>query len=72
MAQILNCSRLATRDGFDAYVTLLFNQTDDKLTLLQQCKPEVCTALWGQGQGNNDISGIGVSEPLRATTKAQG
>ncbi|KAK5700070.1 hypothetical protein LTR97_006205 [Elasticomyces elasticus] len=54
----MNCSSLATRNDFDAYIALLFNETHGNFTLLQECKLQVCTALWGQG--NSDISGIGM------------
>ncbi|KAK4960431.1 hypothetical protein LTR10_003327 [Elasticomyces elasticus] len=54
----MDCSSLATRNDFDAYIALLFSETHGNFTLLQECKPQVCTALWGQG--NSDISGIGM------------
>lgn len=60
MSTQLNCSNFATRDNFDAYVTSLLNATKNDLALLYPCKSQICTALWGQG--NSDISGIGVSE----------
>ncbi|KAK5122439.1 hypothetical protein LTR85_004023 [Meristemomyces frigidus] len=58
MSAQLNCSAFATRDNFDAYVISLLNNTHHNLTLLSQCKSQICTALWGQG--NADISGIGM------------
>lgn len=59
MSSRLNCSSFATRNDFDAYVTLLLQASNNDIPLLSQCKPEICAALWGQG--NSDISGIGVS-----------
>lgn len=58
MSQQLNCSNFTTRDNFNAYITLLINATDGDLALLTPCSSEVCTAIWGDG--NSDISGVGV------------
>ena len=59
LGAVMDCVALATRKSFGSYIRLLFDQTDGDLTRLRQCKPQVCIALWGQG--NSDISGIGVS-----------
>lgn len=58
MADGVNCSLLATRTNFDIYAAKLVSVTNGDLKLLNECKTEVCSALWGQGNG--DISGIGV------------
>ena len=52
------CSRLDTRTGFPQYVDLLYNASAGRLDTLEDCRPEICRALWGTG--NPDISGIGV------------
>jgi hypothetical protein len=54
-----NCSLLATRTSFTAYVQALNTTTDFNTTLLEACQSDICNALWGDG--NADISGIGVS-----------
>ncbi len=59
MAFGIDCSRLAIRTSFDSYAHRLLNVTNGNLSLLNQCKVEVCGALWGQGSG--DISNVGVS-----------
>jgi hypothetical protein len=68
VTSILNCTLLATRSSFPDYIQILQNETGSNftlnLTLLELCKPEVCNALWGTGNG--DISGIGVSFPYIA------
>ena len=60
MALGINCTNLAVRTDFDTYARKLVKTTHGDLDLLSQCKVEVCGALWGQG--NSDISGIGVSD----------
>lgn len=60
MADSVNCSLLATRTDFNSYAKKLLDVTNDNLQLLDQCKVEVCGSLWGEGNG--DISGIGVSD----------
>lgn len=57
MAQ-LNCSHLAVRKSFAAYAQDLVNETGGDFVLLNQCRRQVCTALWGAENG--DVSGIGV------------
>ncbi|KAK5734368.1 hypothetical protein LTR17_009032 [Elasticomyces elasticus] len=54
----MDCSSLATRTDFGSYIALLYDATQGDLTRLGECKLEVCTALWGEG--NPDISGIGM------------
>ncbi|CAD0109157.1 unnamed protein product, partial [Aureobasidium uvarum] len=50
---------LSDRQGsFVAYIQRLRNATNHDLSLVQQCKIQVCTALWGSG--NPDISGMSV------------
>ncbi|THZ74787.1 hypothetical protein D6C84_09297 [Aureobasidium pullulans] len=56
----LNCTGLDDRQGsFASYVDKLRNASDGDFTLAQQCKSQICTALWGGG--NPDISGVGMS-----------
>ena len=55
----LNCSDLTSRTNFPDYITAIRNATGNNFALVDQCKAEVCNALWGSG--NPDISGIGVS-----------
>lgn len=56
---VVDCSPLATRNDFKAYISLLLTDgAEVNVTLLQQCKAQVCTALWGEG--NPDVSGVGV------------
>lgn len=57
----LNCTGLDDRQGsFASYVDKLRNASDGDFTLAQQCKSQICTALWGGG--NPDISGVGVGQ----------
>ena len=58
MSTRMNCTALAVRTDFDNYARKLLNSTENDLERLSQCKLEVCGAIWGQG--NSDISGIGV------------
>jgi len=67
MQSTLDCSTFLVRHDFDTYITLLLNATDNDLSRLVKCRSEVCTALWGQG--NSDISGIGVSKDYTAYVK---
>ncbi len=53
-----NCSSLATLSDFAGYVQKLNFTTGFNVTLLEACKSNICNALWGDG--NADISGIGV------------
>jgi len=65
-ANTANCSLLISRTDFTSYVQELNSTTDFNLTLLESCKGDICNALWGDG--NADISGIGVCitfNPLR-------
>lgn len=59
---VVNCSELATRTSFSSYIATVKNATANNFALVEQCRPEVCNALWGSG--NPDISGVGVSSPL--------
>jgi hypothetical protein len=58
---IPNCSLLAARRDFAGYVQQLNSTTGFNITLLEACKGDICNALWGDG--NADISGIGVRSP---------
>ena len=56
----LNCTGLDNRQGsFAAYISRLKSATGGDFTRAGLCKAEVCIALWGDG--NPDISGVGVS-----------
>jgi hypothetical protein len=57
-----NCSLLVWRTNFATYVQELNNITNFSLPLLEACQSDICNALWGDG--NADISGIGVSASL--------
>ena len=57
---MLDCTSLATRTSFASYVTELNATTAFDPALLEDCKGNICSTLWGNG--NADISGIGVSE----------
>lgn len=56
------CSILSNRKSFGAYVGQLNDTTGFNVTLLQLCQSDICNALWGDG--NADVSGIGVSNSL--------
>ena len=61
---VVDCSSLGVRDDFKAYISLLLTGGGEvNGTLLQQCKGQVCTALWGEG--NPDVSGVGVRSSSR-------
>ena len=60
-SHMANCSSLATRSDFAGYVQELNFNTGFNVTLLEACKGDICNALWGDG--NADISGIGVRSP---------
>jgi hypothetical protein len=53
----LNCSQFSDPGSF---YDLLQNQTHFNVTLLSECRSEICLPFIG-GAGNPDISGIGVS-----------
>ncbi|KAL0937210.1 uncharacterized protein CTRU02_206941 [Colletotrichum truncatum] len=55
----LDCSSLESLHGFDNYLRQLRAVTHFNETLLNQCRKTICNAVWGEG--NPDISGIGVS-----------
>ena len=55
----IDCSLVAVRNDFSSYAMQLLNITEGSLERLYPCKVEVCTALWGQSNG--DISGVGAS-----------
>jgi hypothetical protein len=59
-----NCSNLKFLDYFDGYIAQVRLETDCSTTLLLECQDEICSAIWGEG--NPDISGIGVSSPVPA------
>jgi hypothetical protein len=54
-----NCTALSYRSGFSDYITLLRNTTGNDFNVVQDCRLEICGALWGSG--NPDISGIGMA-----------
>jgi hypothetical protein len=62
----IDCSSLATRTQFNAYARLLLNATNGTLESLYPCRTDVCNALWGEG--NSDISGVGVGKLCRLTS----
>lgn len=57
---IVSCSSLASRTNFASYIATIKDVTGNNLTLVDQCRAEVCNALWGSG--NPDVSGIGVCQ----------
>lgn len=57
---VANCSALVSRKSFPDYVAAIRKATANDFALVDQCRPEVCNALWGSG--NPDISGVGVSQ----------
>ena len=57
------CSLFSTEKNFRSYVTELNETTKFNETLLQYCQNDICNAIWGDG--NADISGIGVSNLSR-------
>lgn len=59
----IDCSSLATRTDFNEYARLLLTATNGTLERLYPCRQDVCGALWGEG--NSDISGVGVRFSLR-------
>jgi hypothetical protein len=62
----IDCSSLATRTQFNTYARLLLNATNGTLESLYPCRNDVCSALWGEG--NSDISGVGVGELCHLTS----
>lgn len=63
-ADFANCSALTSRSSFASYVQAINSTTQFNETLLTACQSNICNALWGDG--NADISGIGVSVSTRA------
>lgn len=57
-ATFIDCSSLDSRTDFTSYVTTLRATVGNDTSLLNDCKSEICDALWGSG--NPDISGIGM------------
>lgn len=57
-----NCSLLAQRADFAEYIKAVNGTTSFLPELLEACKSNICAALWGDG--NADISGIGVRKTL--------
>lgn len=55
----LNCYLFDEYASFTQYVEKIMDVTGGNLSLIEECKAEVCGRLWGTG--NADISGIGVS-----------
>jgi len=58
MTTTLDCVAFEVRNDFAAYAGELISATSGNLTQLAPCRKQVCEALWGDG--NPDISGIGV------------
>ena len=55
----MDCRLLSSRTSFSAYVELVRNATNENFSLVEDCRAEVCGALWGSG--NPDVSGIGMA-----------
>ncbi|KAL8831649.1 MAG: hypothetical protein Q9170_005203 [Blastenia crenularia] len=55
---VISCSSLASRADCTSYIAALKKTTGNNLSLISNCKTEICDALWGSG--NPDISGIGM------------
>ncbi|KAI9724105.1 MAG: hypothetical protein M1812_000824 [Candelaria pacifica] len=53
-----DCSGLVSRTDFASYISAIRNATGNNFTRVEDCKADVCNALWGSG--NADISGIGM------------
>ena len=64
---IVDCLDLVSRTSFPNYIATIRNRTGNNFALVDQCKPEICNALWGSG--NPDISGIGVSKSCFPSAK---
>jgi hypothetical protein len=54
------CGLFSSRTSFAEYVELMQNWMSNNLTALAPCKREICCTLWGNG--NPDISGVGVCQ----------
>ena len=54
----INCGSLVSKTSFPNYIASIRNATAGNFTLVDQCKAQICNALWGSG--NSDISGVGV------------
>jgi len=54
-----NCSGLERFSDFDTYIEVVRDRTKFDEAALIQCQQQICLAIWGEG--NPDISGIGVS-----------
>lgn len=52
------CSRLEQLNDFGDYIDTLKSETQFGAAKLRTCKAEICNAIYGNG--NPDISGIGV------------
>ena len=59
---IIDCGSLTSRSNFPNYIAKIRNTTANDFALVDQCKAEICNALWGSG--NPDISGVGVRNCL--------
>jgi hypothetical protein len=66
MSTALNCAAFEVRHDFAGYAGKLIDATGGDLTQLAPCRRQVCGALWGDG--NPDISGIGVRRPSATAT----
>ncbi|KAF4471853.1 hypothetical protein FALBO_1219 [Fusarium albosuccineum] len=58
-ASDVDCSKLKELDDFSNYIDTVESQTQFVTSKLQECKAEICNAVYGTG--NPDISGIGVA-----------
>ncbi|KPM42935.1 hypothetical protein AK830_g3626 [Neonectria ditissima] len=58
-AKQLSCSQFEVLDDFSDYLKALKRETEFDAALLQDCKVEICNAVYGIG--NPDISGIGAA-----------
>lgn len=55
----MDCKAFSSRTSFPSYIELLRNVTAGDFSRVEECRAEVCGALWGSG--NPDVSGIGMA-----------
>lgn len=53
-----NCTQLQSMGDFNEYIKQLRTETNFATSNLTQCREDICLTIWGDG--NPDISGIGV------------
>ncbi|KAI9799881.1 MAG: hypothetical protein M1833_003803 [Piccolia ochrophora] len=54
----IDCNPLETRTILESYINIIKNVTGDDFRYLEDCKPQICSAIWSTG--NSDISGVGM------------